>query len=116
MNENLTTEQAVRVLAEMGITRAETGKILLLVEIFLETRIDLPHRETLTVSFRGGRFTIQGGKMREVESLDEQALQKQAQVIELFPEEPPEDSWEPSPPEALRVFQEYDDLTGEWDE
>ena len=118
VNENLDLEQAARVLTEMGMTRVEVGKTLLLAEVFTDIRIDLPHRTTLTVSFRQGKFTMKGGEtvLHEVESLDEQALQEQAQVIELFVEFPPEDSWEPSPPEALRVFEEYDDLTGEFDE
>lgn len=121
MSENLDLEQAARVLTDdFGMTRVEVGKTLLLAEVFTDIRIDLPHRTTLTVSFRQGKFMTKGGDivLHEVESLDEQALQEQAQAVqlELFPENPPEDSWEPSPPEALRVFEEYDDLTGEFDE
>ena len=117
VSENLDLEQATRVLTEMGMTRVEVGKTLLLAEVFTDIRIELPHRTTLTVSFRQGKFMTKGGEivLHEVESLDEQALQEQAQ-FELFAETPPEDSWEPSPPEALRVFREYDDLTGEFDE
>lgn len=126
MSENISLEpvtrsleDATRVLTGMGMTRVEAAKTLMLTEIFLDVRVEMENRKPLTVSYRKGLFTTQGGEtVREVESLDEQALQEQGQAVqfELFAETPPEDSWEPSPPEAFRVFEEYDDLTGEFDE
>lgn len=130
MSENLDLEQATRIMTGFGMTQAEAAQFLLLVEIFLDISIDLEHRTTLTVSFREGRFTTQGGEtVREVESLDEQALQEQLELFHCVdeldrvarscdPEEDDscEDSWEPSSPEALRVFMEYDDRTGDFDE
>ena len=129
---------------DFGMTRVEAVQFLLLTEIFLDVSIELEHRTPLTVSFREGMFTTRGGEtvLHEVDSLDEQSLQEQAVQTELFPEDPPhrpcetappgtgspctcdfdcdnywiQASWKPSPPEALRVFMEYDDLTGEFDE
>src|SRR5579859_4883243 len=117
MSENLTPEQASRVLVDdFGVTRDEVAKLLLLTAVFLNVRVELESGEMLTVSYREGGFGIQGGKMvREVESLDEQALQEQAVQLELFPEDHREDSWESSPPGTLRVFEEYEDLTGDFD-
>jgi hypothetical protein len=56
--------------------------------------------------------------MRELESLDEQALQEKSSPVEFFPEyqHPDEDDWQPSPRERMRVFEEYDKLTGDFDE
>lgn len=131
MSERLSLEQITGVMTGFGMTPAEAAQFLLLAEIFLDVSIELEHRTTLTVSFRGGMFMTQGGEVvREVESLDEQALQERAHLIaaiekemdrirslDLEKEDPrEEDSWEPSSPEALRVFTEYDDLTGDFDE